>query len=334
LVEGPSDEIIVNGIAAKLGHPMLGANTQVVPVTGKGQFAETVKFFSLMKKDVFVLADLDGIADENQLINVYSALAQNFANQRGMGSIIEIDRSIRNKFQTLLDDVFQALYSTASEHRYWTDRTGNFELKSKRRATLAALLTTPKAVLQNILSGELLALRTRYDALLDVLASAGCIILRRGTIEDYYSNNTSTGSRGKPDAAALEVEQFESQDEQYFVDHFGDVVRAIKIAAPNKRVDENALLREQLGSLLGAALQIVKPDMSNDELNTRIAINSVYEAPIFLFKNFSSTKEGRLQRCVGVNIVSPLFERYGFPIEVSEHENLTLVIDRMLPSQD
>ena len=74
LVEGPSDEIVVSGLALKLEHRLLGSNTQVVPVTGKGQFNETVKLFRLMGKDVFVLADLDGLGGTERLIPPLSSI--------------------------------------------------------------------------------------------------------------------------------------------------------------------------------------------------------------------------------------------------------------------
>jgi hypothetical protein len=332
LVEGPSDEIVVNGVALKLEHPILGANTQVVPVTGKGQFSETVKFFRLMSKDVFVLADLDALADDNRLVNVYRDAAQHLANKQGMGSVTDIDRSIRDKFQTLLDKAFDALSSTAVKHRYWTERAPDDELKAKRRSTLAALLSTPESNLTDLLSGELTALRKRYDALLDLLAAAGCVVLRRGTIEDYYSTQKSSGGLGKPESAAIEVETFSARDLRSVKSNYDDVVKAIEVAAPIKKIDENALLREQLGSLLGAAFQIVKFDMSDDELNARIKSNSAYEALVFEFKNRSSVSPDRLHRRIEVNILSPLFKHDDFPFEVSEHENLTIVVDRMLPS--
>jgi hypothetical protein len=66
-------------------------------VTGKGQFAETVKFFRLMGKQSFVLADLDALVDDNQLVNVFRDAAEPAANASGMGSLSEIDRGIRDK---------------------------------------------------------------------------------------------------------------------------------------------------------------------------------------------------------------------------------------------
>jgi hypothetical protein len=249
-----------------------------------------------------------------------------------MDSVMDIDRSIRDKFQTLLDEAFDALSATAIKHRYWTGRSADEEPKAKRRATLAALLVTPETDLAGLLSGELAALRKRYDALLELLAVAGCIILRRGTIEDYYSTGASRGTLGKPESAAVEVETFSSRDSQNIKQNFDDVVRAVEIAAPIKKIDENAFLREQLGSLLGAAFQIVTFSMPDDELNARIKSNSPYEALVFQFINRSSVVDGRPHRCLEVNIISPLFKRDKFPFEVSEHENLTIVVDRMLPS--
>ena len=55
--------------------------------TGKGQFGETVKLFRLMGKNVFVLADLDSLADDNQLVSVFHDGAQVAANQAGGASV-------------------------------------------------------------------------------------------------------------------------------------------------------------------------------------------------------------------------------------------------------
>ena len=76
--------LLVSALSLKLEHPLLGSNTQVVPVTGKGQIAETVKLFRLMGKRVFVLADLDALIDDNQLVSAFGEAAQTAANDAGM----------------------------------------------------------------------------------------------------------------------------------------------------------------------------------------------------------------------------------------------------------
>jgi hypothetical protein len=248
-----------------------------------------------------------------------------------MGSILEIDRSIRDRLQTLIENAFEALSPATKNHSYWTNRKQDEALKAKRRATLAVLLTTSEADFEKTMSEELVPLRKRYDALLDVLSEAGCVILRRGTIEDYYWDNSKT-TIGKPETASLEVENFSLQNPQAVRYRYSDVTRALEMAAPVKQIDENRLLREQLGALLGAALQIVTPEMPDDELNSRVATSSAYQEPIFHFTNRSSVKDGHPNREVGISIASQLFRRDGFPCSISEHENPTVMIARLLPS--
>ncbi len=330
LVEGPSDELVVSGIALALSHPLLGSNTQVVPVTGKGQFGETVKLFRMMGKKVFVMADLDGLVDDNQLVNQFREAAQSAANARGMGSITEIDRSIRDRLDTLIDkaNAFETLSPAAANHHYWLERKkeGDEELKAKRRAVVAALFTSAE------LADELLALRTRYETLIEDLASAGCVILRRGSIEDYYFDQSSSAV-GKPEAAAAEMEKITNHSVEDIRKRYDDVVRAIEISAPARSIDENEILREQLGSLLGAALQVVRVGMSDEELNGRIAAVVGAPAPLFQLLNITMEKpDGGVLRRLKVSTKSTLFQRDSFPFEIGEHENLTLVVQQKLPS--
>ncbi|WP_082540727.1 AAA family ATPase [Pseudolabrys sp. Root1462] len=334
LVEGPSDEIVVNGLSLKLDHPLLRSNTQIVPVIGKGQFAETVKLFRLLGKNVFVLADLDSLADDNQLVNVFQDAGRPAATKHGLASLTEMDKHIRENFNAMLDRSFEAL-PAARTHRYWTYRHrdgSEEELKAKRRATLAALLSAPESELASLLDDKLSALRRRYDALLSVLTSAGCVILRRGTVEDYYYR-AAVGSLGKPEAAANEMEDVATVAAKDVCEKYDDIVRALEISAPFAKVDENELLREQLGSLLGSALQIVRPDMADDELNARAAANFSSSSPVFAFTNRSTSNgPSSLARKVEVRITSPLFQRPGFPFEISDQENLTSIISQKLPN--
>ncbi len=72
LVEGPSDEIITAQLARALNHPILPANTEIVPVIGKSEFVEAIRLFDLMGKRVVVLADLDALSDDNTIVNYFS----------------------------------------------------------------------------------------------------------------------------------------------------------------------------------------------------------------------------------------------------------------------
>ena len=48
LLEGPSDEIIANGLIARLDLQLPAGGAQIVPVTGKGSVGESAKLFRMM----------------------------------------------------------------------------------------------------------------------------------------------------------------------------------------------------------------------------------------------------------------------------------------------
>jgi hypothetical protein len=335
LVEGPSDEIVVAGLSRQLEHPLLGANTQIVPVTGKGQFPETIKLFRLMQKRIFVLGDLDLLADDSQIIASFRDQAQPFVIAHGMADLSEMDQGIRRTFNDLIDKSWAVIHPSASKHRYWISREEGAQeaLKARRRAGLAALLSAELEYLSHLSSdGEWVNIRNRYDTLLSVLDKAGCIILRKGTIEDYYVGDYSETMSGKPERAALEVERLEILGAVDARERYADLVKAVEISAPLKRINENDLLREQLGALLGAAFQIVSHGMSDNELNSRARANSSGDKPIFHFANRTSQDgKGGSARCIEVSISSPLFVKDGFPFVICDRENLSSVIEGKLP---
>ena len=338
LVEGPSDEIIVSGLSLRLDHPMLGANAQIAPIIGKGQFPQSISLFRMMGKRVFVLADLDALTDDNQLVCAFREQAQEAANARGMGSINEIDQAIRSDLALLIDRRWSDLSRLAEGHRYWKNRSIkdlDEEKKSRRRAGLAALLSCKLTELDNFNDNtELKSIRRRCEALLDLLSSAGCIFLRGGTIEDYFEHSGDASSSGKPEAAASEVEHFMNEPIELVRERYADVIRAMEVAAPVKRIDENYFLREQLGSLLGAAMQIVTLKMPDAELNARVVANFHSSAPVFQFSNQSTIEGTRTIRRVQVRITSPLFVRKSFPFVFDETENQAAVIESKLPNNE
>ena len=116
------------------------------------------------------------------------------------------------------------------------------------------------------------------------------------------------------------------------VDVYADIVSAIEISAPIKKIDENLLLREQLGALLGSAVLLATPDMTDDELKARAVSNISNERPVFKLANRTSKLEnGGYTRAVHVEITSPLFVRASFPFEISATSILVDEIEKRLP---
>jgi len=169
-------------------------------------------------------------------------------------------------------------------------------------------------------------LRSRFAVLFDALEKAGCFILRNGTIEDYFINRVSVSS--KPEAAAEEAFGFLNRSPAELETHYADVLRALRSAAPVLPVDENQMLREQLGAAIGAVFQTMDYSTSDGTINGRArgVIGSIMD--IFSFENCSTCDEKILQ----VKIVSPLFQRNTFPFTISESDNQTVIIRQKLPS--
>lgn len=327
LVEGPSDEIVTHGLASFRSHSLLGNNAQLVPVTGKGQFPDTMKLFKLMGRAVTILSDLDAIADDNSLVNSFSttSIGQQTAEARGHASLADMDRRLRADLNQASIDDWTDIESIASRHRYWKKREQTPESVAKLRAILGTLLTTDEAQLHSLSKGAMwLSLRKRLVALLDALESANCFVLRRGTIEDYYASVTLQDA--KPGAAANEVASWATEPVTEVERRYADVVRCLEAAAPIRRVNENSLLRQKLGAALGSLFQVVTDQISDDELNAHASLVLGGAAPLFKFENKSV---GGLKK-LRVSITSPLFSRATFPIEIDETENLNNVIRQKL----
>ncbi len=251
-----------------------------------------------------------------------------------MKTLRTLDGGIRNELSKLINADWESIQGLAEAHRYWTYLGSDISVEMrKKRAVLATLLSSDDDVIRNLGSGEKwLALRERYRALLNALDVSGCIFLRRGTIEDYYVAAAARSNSSKPDAAAIEVDKLADMEVDQIESAYNDAVRALNIAAPRKEINENDLLREQLGSLLGAALQIATAGMPDDELNSRAASNSASEQPVFQFANKSQAgRSGANVRRVAVSIRSPLFSRPTFPFEIGEGENQAFTIREKLP---
>ncbi len=206
LVEGPSDEIITTQLARELGLRLLARNAQILPVTGKGEFAEAAKLFRLMDKQVAVLADLDALADGNGLVCQFSELPEALAvaDRLGRTSLADLDRDLRVSLTKFISSHQATVDAAAGTYRDWSSQESC--VLAKHRVTLARVLTDPESF-GNSAAADAVSLRTRYDLLLGALAELGCFFLRRGAIENYYQ--TSAADLGKPLIAAEEASRFE-----------------------------------------------------------------------------------------------------------------------------
>lgn len=324
LVEGPSDETIVTQIARRMDWPLLARNAHVLPVTGKGEFPEVAKLFGLMNKEIGVLADLDALADDNGLVNFFSSLkgATDAASKHGAKSIVALDGDLRTELGTFMTKHLKAVDQAARDYPDWSSADAPAEL-SRKRVTLARLLTAP-ATFGGEAADAAKMLSQRYTALLQMLGEVGCFFLRAGAIENYYAPRSGTDA--KPAAAANEAATFGQTDQVKLKTRYADVLDPISYIAPARGVDENRMLRPKLGAAITAVFQSMTSRTTSDELNALARTTIGVSADVFSFENISTAEQLKLR----IAIVSPLFARANFPIEVSHGQNVNQVLPEVL----
>ena len=324
LVEGPSDEIIASQLASRLNQRLLARNAQILPVTGKGEFAEVARLFRLMGKHISVLADLDALADDNVLVRDFSDLpgASSVAESIGRTSITDLDGDLRTDLSKFIMKHDAAVVAAASAYDDWS--SGDSKSLSVRRVTLARLITEPASFEASAVA-DASGLRARFHVLLDALAKLGCFFLRRGAIENYYRDGAS--DKSKPDRAAAVAANFSSADAGELERDYADVLDALKLVAPNHRVDEDLLLRPKLGAALSAAFLSMTATSTDEQLNAIARATIGLHAGVFQLGNCSVDKTLRIK----VDIVSTLFKRDSFPFDIAVDENVNTVILKKLP---
>jgi ABC-type polar amino acid transport system ATPase subunit len=104
LVEGPSDEIISSALSRKLSLNLEAAGSQILPVTGKGQFPVVIKLLRLTGKIPALLADADAITDDLDVISIFTNQnkANDLANELGHKDAPKFAKDIYSDFCQLV----------------------------------------------------------------------------------------------------------------------------------------------------------------------------------------------------------------------------------------
>ncbi|KWA14621.1 hypothetical protein WL26_09880 [Burkholderia cepacia] len=333
LVEGPSDEIIVSALERSLNYSLPGNGVSVLPVIGKGEFSETLRLFRLIGKRVAVLADLDALADDVALITSFhdSEVATQLAVARMHDTFAAMAAKVKSVVGQVIQNHKEALVNLSTKHRYLSDvKDGEPTDKAKVRVAYVSLLVTPVDQLERLNDGmTIVKARTMLDSLLEVLEAAGCFVLRRGTIEDYYFASPNLSDSGKPEAAVNETLDYSRLSETEISERYSDIVRAIIHVAPDSRFDENLFLRSQLASALGIAFQMASATTADDDLSAIVDGANPQAAALFRFTNVTDPDVGKM--AIKVEIRSSLFPRDTFPAVVTREQNLSQRVDELLP---
>jgi hypothetical protein len=330
LVEGPSDEIICSALSRKLSLNLEAAGSQILPVTGKGQFSVVIKLFRLLGKVPAILADADAITDNLDIIGVFTSLSQatDLAATLGHRDASKFAKDIYNDFCQIVSTNWDDIKSQAELHYYWINRDkGKDELIAKRRSAFCWLFNTSDEEIKKIPNGaEWLTLKVRLSSLLNFLEELGCFILRKGTIEAYYQHSATLTVDEKPNAASYEVNGLIEENTEKVKEFYDDIIRAMTFCSSVKEINEAEAIRDLLLAMVSPALASLKKETTDTEL--KIFSNNLFGAKSSLFQ-LTKHIDGE-DIYLDVNLSTDILEVSGFPIRIKKGANPIEVVNNSL----
>ena len=329
LVEGPSDSIICNAIDRRLNLYLGAAGTQIIPIIGKGQIPIVSKLMRLIGKTPIVLADLDALADNTDLVNSFANHPEvdEAAQKQAHKSLIECATGVYDDFCKTVDNNWDDIAKDAMKHSYWVNSDAKNDKKiARRRAAMAVLLNSTEediGIWSN--ASDWMELHRRLTALFGFLEIAGCFILRKGSIENYYQFADSNTSSEKPIAAVQEADELIQKDGVFIELHYSDIVRALRYASEAPEIDEISALSELLSAVAGPALYRLSKETNNSELDT-IARKTLGEGAASIFTITNITGENS-EPTIQIGLNSSILNVTGFPIKLPKNCNVNRVIE-------
>lgn len=330
LVEGPSDEIICTALSRKVSLNLEAAGSQILPVTGKGQFPVVIKLFRLIGKVPALLADADAITDDLDIIGVFTNLSQatELATELGHKDANKFAKDIYNDFCQIVSTKWDDIKNQAELHYYWINRDkGKDELISKRRSAFCWLFNTSDEEIRKVSNGaEWLTLKVRLSSLLNFLEKLGCFILRKGTIEAYYQHSATLTVDEKPNAASYEVNGLLEENSEKVKEIYDDIIRAMTFCSNVKDINEAEAIRDLLLAMVSPALASLKKETTDTEL--KIFSNNLFGAKSSLFI-LTKHIDGE-DIYLDVNLSTNILEVTGFPIRIKKGANPIEVVNNSL----
>ncbi len=326
LVEGPSDTIICGGLASRLELHLEAGGSQLLPVIGKGQFPIVVKLLRMLGKEPLVLTDADGLADGLDLANCFlmNADANARAAKLGFGSAIELSRSVYGAFCKQVKEDWESVSTVAEAHPYWKNRDqAKPDEEAKRRAVISVLFENSDDVIAKLgVSQGWITVKQRMAALLDLLESQGCFVLRRGTIESYYFSADAVAVTDKPAAAAEEIATVRNITTEAIEDRYGDVLRCLRQASSTEKIVEAESLQDLLLAVAAPAVARIMGGCESAALNG-LARNTVgTHADLF--------ELGIVDGKLSISLKSKVLDVPGFPMSIAVGDDVVKAVSTAL----
>lgn len=327
LVEGISDSIICHGIERKLDLFIDAAGVQIVPIMGKGEFPVVYKLFKMIGKEPIILTDADSFTDSMDIPQLFSGieLANSLASQKSFGDLHDLVKKVYDDFCKFVDAQKNNYQDLLENTPYWKNKKDDDDLTTiYRRAFLTLIYSdTTHDFLSN--HPDIVTMKARLDSLFDVLESVGCFILRKGTIESYYTHTNKDVSCGKPIIAVGEIEYLNNQENSFVATQYSDIVRCLQYASTVKEINETEALTLLLSSVLAPVLVSLKDDTTQSEINTIIRNTIGTRGELFEIILVETNKNK-----ITVHLKSNILDKKYFPFEIDKSDNLIQTINSKL----
>ncbi len=321
LVEGPSDQIICSAISKRLELNTEATGSQILPVTGKGQFPVVVKLMRLIGKNPVVLADADALTDGLEIISSFTSLplANELANEMGHRDASKFGRDIYSDFCKQTLDSWDEIKEDCEKHYYWVNRDKEKDENiAKRRAVFCWLfLHSNDKILAFSTGADLISIKNRLTTLIEFLEKLGCFILRKGTIEAYYKHSATLTNDEKPNAASYEAHGLLEDKKEDIEKDYADIVRAVKYCSNSKEINEAEAIRDLLLAVVSPALASIKKSTTDADL--KLFSNILFGSKSSLFK--LSVLNGQEEIRLKIDLASNILDVTGFPMEIKKGEN-------------
>jgi ABC-type polar amino acid transport system ATPase subunit len=330
LVEGPSDQIICSAISRKLSLNTEAAGSQILPVTGKGQFPVVLKLMRLIGKEPAILADADAITDSLDIIGAFTSQqnANQIASEMGHRDAPKFAKDVYDDFCQLVLSNWVDIKNECEKDYYWIYRDKEKEeIIAKRRSAFCWLLSNENDVVSKINNGaKWLTLKNRLITLLDFLEKIGCFILRKGTIEAYYKYSATLTNDEKPNAASYEVNGLMSETIESVQTSYSDIIRPMGFCSSAKEINEAEAIRDLLLAIVSPALASINKKTTNSEL--KIYSNNLFGAKSSLFNLSASVDKDDVY--LNVELTSKILDVGGFPIKIKKGANPIEIVNASL----
>lgn len=312
LVEGSSDVIICNSLSDKLYLNLEAAGSQILPINGKESMPETVKLLRLMGKKPTVLVDADAFADGLDLINSFfnDEKTKEFANSlnsmRSHSDILTLSKEIYDEFCNLVEKEWNNIEHYATQHFYFT--YSEDETKNKRRAALCAVFTNDE------MPREWLKIKDRLNALFSIFNECGIFILKKGSIESYYTSEELNLS-DKVNNSVGESENIYNLGESEINSSYQEIIDCLRYASNSDIIDESRAIRDDLLTTISA----IHARYADGETNFDILIKpeSIFSCVI---------EDNKLK----ISLNSKVLDVRGFPIYLSKDDDVRKIVNSKL----